>query len=209
MIEKKSIFLDANILFSWNLNHLFMFFSDTGVGLVEPYWSDVVVNEAIKNIKEETGDDATSRFEKMNGVYPYANVTGYESLDDIQGVHPKDQPVAKAAIHNECDFLVTNNLKHFKNATEFQSKPKALTADSMLSALTKKYPAESVKAIALAWWHKRDAGSFEDYLAFIGRKASGLELSNFEKEVRGYIKSLGRSVEQIKDDALADETKRY
>lgn len=47
-----SVFLDANILFSWNLNHLFMFFSDSKVGLIQPYWSDGVVAEAVKNIME-------------------------------------------------------------------------------------------------------------------------------------------------------------
>lgn len=209
MIEKKTIFLDANILYSWNLNHVFMFFCETGVGLVEPYWSDLAIAEAIKNIKINLGFDDTARFAEMNKAYPYANVSGYHGLPFINGVDLKDQDIAKAAIYIDCDFLVTNNLKHFKNATELQVKPKAVTADSMLTALVKNYPAESVKAVALAWWHRKNKNNFEDYLTFIGQKTSGLELVNFEKEIRGHIKSIGKTVEDAKDDALKGEVKRY
>ncbi len=206
MIERKSVFLDANILYSWNLTHLFMFFCDTGVGLIEPYWSDVATSEAIKNIQANLGIDDSGRFAEMNRIYPYANVTEYEDQDDIQFVNVKDQPIAKAAIHVECDFLVTNNLKHFKNAVELQSKPKALTADSMLTALAVKYPQESVKATVLAWWHKRNQGVFEDYLVYIGDK---LELTQFEKAIRSTVENSGKTLEQAKDDALDGEERRY
>lgn len=205
-MERKAVFLDANILYSWNLTHLFMFFCDTGVGLLEPYWSEVVISEAIKNIQDKKGFDDSIRFAEMNKAYAHANVTGYEGLGDIQGVDAKDQPVAKAAIHNHCDFLVTNNLKHFKKAVELQDKPKALTADSMLTALVKKYPEKSVKATALAWWHKRNAGTFEEYLSY---SADKLELANFDKAIRGFIAKSGKTAEEIKDDMLSDEVKRY
>jgi CRISPR/Cas system CSM-associated protein Csm5 (group 7 of RAMP superfamily) len=183
-----------------------MFFCDTGVGLVEPYWSDVVVLEAIKNIQDKKNFDDTYRFTEMNKAYPDANVTGYEKQNDIQFVNEKDQPVAKAAIHVECDFLVTNNLKHFKNAIELKTKPKALTADSMLTALAVKYPEESVKATALAWWHRRNQEAFEDYLAYIGDK---LELVKFEKAIRSTVESSGNNLEQAKDAALLEEKRRY
>lgn len=205
-MERRTVFLDANILYSWNLTHLFMFFCDTGVGLLEPYWSEVVISEAIKNIQDKKGFDDTARFAEMNKAYPHANVTGYEGLGDIKGVDVKDQSVAKAAIHNDCDFLVTNNLKHFKKAVELQDKPKALTADSMLTALVKNYPEESVKATALAWWHKRNAGTFEEYLLF---SSEGLELPNFVKAIRDFIAKSGKTAEKVKDDALAGEKRRY
>lgn len=205
-MEKESVFLDANILYSWNLTHLFMFFSDTGVGLIEPYWSDVVVVEAIRNIQDKKGFDDSARFAEMNKAYPSANVTGYEKRDNIDGVDAKDQPVAKAAIHNECNFLVTNNLKHFKKAVELQKKPRALTADSMLTALVKKHPEVSVKATALAWWHKRNAGTFEEYLTF---SAENLELVNFEKAIRDFIAKSEKTANKVKDDALVGENKRY
>jgi hypothetical protein len=98
-----------------------MFFCDTGVGLIEPYWSDVATSEAIKNIQANLGFDDSGRFAEMNKIYPYANVTGYEDKNDILFVNEKDQPLAKAAIHIECDFLVTNNLKHFKNPRFLES----------------------------------------------------------------------------------------
>lgn len=153
MSDKKTVFFDANILYSWNLNHLLMFFCDTGVGLIEPYWSEAVIEEATRNIKKNTGDDVALRFEQMNKVYPYANVNGYEAVEDVIGVDAKDQHVAKATIYNECDFLVTENYKHFKNAEKLSSSPKVVTPDTLLSALAKRHPDESVRATVLAWWH--------------------------------------------------------
>lgn len=208
-MERKTVFLDANILYSWNLTHVFMFFCDTGVGLIGPYWSDVVISEAIKNIQNNKGFDDSARFAEMNKAYTYANVIGYESLDDINGVDAKDQPVAKAAIFNECDFLVTNNFKHFKKAAELQVKPKVLTADSLLTALAKKYKDESLKAIVLAWWHKNKAGAFDDYLTFIGKKTDGLGLVHFESEVRAHIKGQGMKPDEIVTEILKNEKKRY
>lgn len=209
MSDKKSVFFDANILYSWNLNHLLMFFCDTGVGLIEPYWSDLVVAEAIKNIKANTGDDATSRFEQMNKAYPYANVAGYENENNVDGVDANDQHVAKAAIYIECDFLVTENYKHFKNAPSLQGNPKVLTTDSLLTAFAKNYSSESLKATALAWWHKTEAGTFDEYLAYLGQKTNGLRLNHFESTLRGYINGIGKTANQIADEILQNETKRY
>jgi hypothetical protein len=207
--SKKSVFFDANILYSWNLNHLLMFFCDTGVGLIEPYWSDVVVEEALRNIKEKTGDDVSARFEQMNIAYPYANVSGHEIMEDVDGVHQNDQHVAKAAIQNECDFLQSYDFKHFKNAPMLQKKPRVLTPDSFLTALFMKYPSDSIKATALAWWHKENTGTFDDYLSFLGRKTGGLSLVNFETHTREHIKELGKVPDELSSDLLKSETKRY
>jgi len=45
----------------------------------------------------------------MDLAYPYASTDGYEVLDNIVGVDPKDQHVAKAAIH------VVFNQKYLKS----------------------------------------------------------------------------------------------
>lgn len=206
---KKAVFFDANILYSWNLNHLFMFFSDTKIGLIEPYWSELVVEEAVRNIKNQTGDDASSRFEQMNKLYPYANVTDFENFIEIEGVHPKDQHVAKAAIKIECDYLVTNNFKHFKNAQILKKKPKVVTADSLLTAFVTKYPSRSAHATALAWWHLKDKMTFDDYLTYLKLKNSGLGLSHFEFVLRTSIENQGMKVDDLAQQILKTESKRY
>lgn len=213
-MSKFTVFLDANILYSWNLNHILMFCCDTGVGLIEPYWSDAVVEEAVRNIcknnPNEYQDNVKARFEKMNIVYPYANVTGYEKEPEIEGVHADDQHVAKAVIFNQCDFLVSNNFKHFKNAERLSTLPKVVTADTLLTALAKKYPDDSLKATVLAWWHlKNSDDNYEQYLSFLGRNGNGLELVNFEKNIREIIKAKSKTYEVIASEITINETKRY
>ena len=208
-MKKKAVFFDANILYSWHLNHLLMFFCETGVGLIEPYWSELVVNEAVSNILKNTGDDVSERFEKMNIAYPYANIIDFEGLEDVPDVHSNDQHVAKAAIFNECDFLVTNNLKHFKFSSELQNKPKVVTPDTLLTAFAKKDPEKSFRATVLAWWHSVDDFSFDEYLHFLGRTEEGLKLLNFAACLNTHIQSLELTPHVAANSVTEHEKKRY
>ncbi len=207
-----SIFLDANILFSWNLNHLIMFFSDSKIGLVQPYWSDAVIVEAVKNImkaeRAENVKNVEARFAKMNEAFPLALVSGYENLLNVAGVDEKDQHVAKAALHSECRFLVTENIPDFIKGN-FNGGLKVITPDALLTALVKKHSEKSFKATALAWWHKNSAGTFDEYLVFLGRRTSGLGLSHFEREIRSYINISEKATEEVKNEALMGEERRY
>jgi hypothetical protein len=189
-----------------------MFFSDSKVGLIQPYWSDGVVVEAVKNIMEsERAEDikkVEGRFIKMNEAFPYASISDYETLADVAGVDAKDQHVAKAALHSECKYLVTENIPDFIKGN-FNGTFKVVTPDSLLTSLVKRHPEKSLKSTALAWWHKTGAGNFDEYLSYLGRKTSGLGLTNFETGIRTHIKNIGRTVEVAKDDSLVGEVKRY
>lgn len=189
-----------------------MFFADSKIGLVQPYWSDAVITEAVKNImkaqRAENVKNVEARFAKMNEVFPLALTSGYESLLDVAGVDEKDQHVAKAALHSECKFLVTENIPDFIKGN-FNGSLKVITPDALLSALVKRHPEKSFKATALAWWHKTGAGTFDEYLYFLGRKTSGLGLSHFELGIRNYINSSEKVVEDVKQDALMGEVRRY
>lgn len=192
-----------------------MFFCDTGVGVIQPYWSEHVVEEAIKNICEnsssENPENIKARFENMNDVYDYANVEGYEGIDDIDGVDSKDQVVAKAAIFNECDFLVTNNLKHFKNAVKLSVKPKALTADSFLTAIANKYEDKALEAVVLAWWHRKDFATFafSDYLDMLKRKTNGQNLPKFINKIEEVISKKGKNPQEIATGITSMSNRRY
>ena len=189
-----------------------VFFADSKVGLLQPYWSGEVIAEAVKNIMEENRAEdvkkVEARFIQMNVAFAYASISDYASLSDIIGVDPKDQHVAKAAVHSECKYLVTENISDFIKGN-FNGSLRVVTSDSLLSALVKKHPDISLKATALAWWHKNGAGTFDEYLAYLGRKTSGVGLTNFETGIRKYISSIGKSVEHAKNDALSGEMKRY
>ena len=209
MSNKKSVFFDANIIFSRNLNHLFMFFCDTGIGVIEPYWSQAVIDEVIKNVKDKTGDDVTERFVHMNAAYPYALVSGYEEVENCEGVDMKDQHVAKASIFNDCDYLVTENIKDFKNSEILKTKPRLVTPDSLLTSIAKKDTKSAFLGVALAWWHKGKKESFDEYLEYLGRKDKGLKLRKFEEQLRSHIAESGQTSNNLADSVLKDQTKRY
>jgi hypothetical protein len=70
----------------------------------------------------------------MNEAFPYACTTDYEGILDIAGVEPKDQHVAKAALHSECSYLVTENIPDFIKGN-FNGSLKIITPNSLLSAV--------------------------------------------------------------------------
>lgn len=190
-----------------------MFFSDNEVGLIQPYWSNEVVQEAIKNImgrnRAEDLRKVSSRFAKMNLAFPYAEVSGYQHMPLFENVHQDDQHVAQAAVHVDCDFLLTENTKHFKNGNFQGHKLKIVSPDSLLTAFYRKNPMESSKAIVLAWWHKLDAGTFDNYLSFLEATTGGLGLSNLVKDIRANLTKSGEGPEEFAENLKSSLSRRY
>ncbi len=62
---------------------------------------------------------------------------------------------------------------------------------------------------ALAWWHKIGAGTFDEYLTYLGRKTGGPGLGHFETGKRAYMKSVDTTPDEIAAAILENETKRY
>lgn len=210
-------FLDANILYSWNLNHIVMFLSRTGVGLVEPYWSQLVFDEAIRNrvksrIKSGLDGNKTlvkKRFDCMENIYSTAKVTGFEELDDVEGVDRKDQHVAKAAIHIECKFLLTDNIKDFSKDEMIKFDVKVTTPDSFFCGLLKKHEKEVILAISLAKMHKLKGNeqTFEDYLSWLKDK---IKLKRFiPRLILAMDKYEGSSLNERYSKIIENEKLRY
>jgi predicted nucleic acid-binding protein len=108
------VFLDTCVLYPIVLTDTLLRVAEQQV--FRPYWSPDVMVELQRNLGEvaQVGrDGARRRIEAMNRAFPDATVTGYEALINGMECDPKDRHVMAAAVHSECQVVVTYNLKDF------------------------------------------------------------------------------------------------
>jgi predicted nucleic acid-binding protein len=102
-------------------------------GAFRPLWSPHVFDELETNLAERFDPDLVRRrLAAMNGAFPDAKVTGYESLIDQMTCHPKDRHVLAAAVRANADLLVTFNLKDFPRAATEAYDLEAIHPDEFL-----------------------------------------------------------------------------
>ncbi|MEU4386302.1 PIN domain-containing protein [Promicromonospora sp. NPDC023805] len=152
---------DANVLYPSTLRDVLI---RVGIAqLVVPRWTDRILDETFRNLKEDRPDLDPARLDRtrtlMNGAINDVLVTGYElRIDDIVLPDPDDRHVAAAAIHAGAQVIVTNDLKDFPAAA---LEPHAISAwhpDVFLQDLCRENLealVRIVKEIAAAW--RRDA----------------------------------------------------
>ncbi|WP_275403395.1 PIN domain-containing protein [Nocardioides limicola] len=108
-----------------------------------PYWSGDVLAELQRNLGAvpQIGDDrARSRIKAMNRAFPDATVTGYEALIDGMECDPKDRHVMAAAVHSECQVVVTYNLRDFPSEAMGRHHLEAVHPDTFLLDQLDLYP---------------------------------------------------------------------
>ncbi|MBW3086828.1 hypothetical protein KEM60_03057 [Austwickia sp. TVS 96-490-7B] len=84
------------------------------------HWSAHVLDELERNLAKlpNVGDvGAMRRVQAMTRAFPEARVTGYESLIDGMACDQKDRHVLAAAVHSDCQLIVTFNLRDFPRAS--------------------------------------------------------------------------------------------
>ncbi len=112
--------IDTNILYSAGIRDILLQVAISE--LFEPKWSPDIRDELIDTFRKNRPDIDPQRIERiwteMNHYFPKANITGYEYLiDDLDLPDPDDRHVLAAAIHATCGYIVTENRKHFPDAT--------------------------------------------------------------------------------------------
>lgn len=84
--------------------------------LIAVRWSDEILDEtrrALIGQLNRTPSEADRLLTALR-AFPFATVTGYEHLvDALELPDPNDRHVLAAAIHDECDVLVTQNIRDF------------------------------------------------------------------------------------------------
>lgn len=106
------VFLDTNCLYPITLADTRLRLAE--VEVIRPHWSAEVMDELERNLANRIGiEKARRRCGRMMSAFPEAMVTGHESMVDVMENDPKDRHVLAAAIHSDCEVVVTFNLKDF------------------------------------------------------------------------------------------------
>lgn len=133
-----SVFLDACVLVPVTLTNVILTAAENG--LVRPYWSHEVVEEAVDAIREVrpnlSEDRVRRRFVAMDAAFEGASVSGDPSTLDGRGLPDvDDQHVVAAAIAAGASVIVTANIRDFPKAVMASLGMSVLSPDDFLLRL--------------------------------------------------------------------------
>lgn len=110
--------LDTNVLFPFQLRNLLLHLAVDG--LYQPLWSWQIMDECVRNLRSAAGlthVQCEHLVDQMRASFPEAWCTGYESAaDGLELPDEGDRHVIALALHQEAEFIVTRNAKHFPPA---------------------------------------------------------------------------------------------
>lgn len=175
------VFLDANALYPASLADTLLRLGEAEV--IRPHWSDDVMDELERNLAQTIGAErAQKRRVTMEAAFPEAMVTGYDGMVDGMENDPKDRHVLAAAVHSDCELIVTFNVKHFPADAMRHHDLVAVHPDEFLLDQLDLYPQE------VEWTLMRQAA------ATARPKLTPLQLiESFEKiQLRGFAAELRR-----------------
>ncbi len=176
------VFLDTCVLYPIVLTDTLLRVAEQSV--FRPHWSGDVMDELQRKLAQvpDVGEErARRRIAAMNRAFPAATVTGYEPLIGGMQCDPKDRHVMAAAVHSECQVVVTYNLKDFPTEAMVKHQLEAVHPDTFLLDQLDLYP-EAVYAAL----RRQSAESARPRLTALHLMASfeRLDLTGFAAELR-------------------------
>lgn len=113
--RRPRIFLDANILVDVQLRDFFL--SADEAKLIDVRWSRKVLDETERALVvrlQLSPTNARRAINFMTVAFPEGEVRGFAPLEgEVVLPDPDDRHVLAAAVHGECELLVTNNVRDF------------------------------------------------------------------------------------------------
>jgi hypothetical protein len=132
--EPEKAFLDANVIRGQLTNDILLTLAEGDVH--NPRWSQTVIDEMRRNRPAGVSEQKIDRrINAMDTYFTRAMVVGYEHLIPLMSADEKDKHVLAAAVHGECDVLVTDNLKDFSPPS---TGPHAMRVESASQFLVRK-----------------------------------------------------------------------
>jgi predicted nucleic acid-binding protein len=167
-------FLDTCVLLKPYLCDTLLSIAEAGV--YRPLWSPMIMAELERNLARRGLDEKriTHRVEQMNGAFPDALVTGYESLIGEMANDPKDRHVLAAAVRSGAEVLVTENLRDFPPETVRPYDIHVVSQDAFLLDQLDLRPAEVLDALRrqVSRYH-REPRNVDALLTILGSPGSG------------------------------------
>jgi predicted nucleic acid-binding protein len=113
--------------------------------LLKPLWSATIQEEWKRNLLSNRPDINPEKLERttelMNQVFPDAQVEDYHKwIDQISTKDPNDRHVVAAAIQADADYIVTINLKDFRNIVVPAGEFEVIHPDDFIKRLISKNP---------------------------------------------------------------------
>lgn len=142
------VFLDTCFLYPATLSDLVLRLAE--VRVFRPHWSPDVLEELDRNLTmvvRPGSDGATRRIRHMTDAFPDACVTGYEAFIDGMACDPKDRHVLAAAVHSDCQVMVTFNIKDFPRASVEPHRLTVVDPDTFLLDQLDLYPRSVTRCV--------------------------------------------------------------
>ncbi len=108
--------LDANVLYPFTLRDTLLRVAEAG--FFQPLWSEQILEEVSRNLITQhkmTEKQAAHLRTEMEKAFPEAMVEGHGRLIAQMRNHPGDRHVTAAAKKTSAQFIVTSNLRDFRN----------------------------------------------------------------------------------------------
>jgi predicted nucleic acid-binding protein len=142
--------LDASVLYPEPVRSLLLWIA-TQEGF-DPCWTERILEETRRNL---IGDRAMSPAQweglrvAMQGTFPDALIeqANADAIEQEMPNDPKDRHVLAAAVAAGVDLVVTNNVKHFRQADIESVGVRAITADQFLGDLLDTAPNVVLRAL--------------------------------------------------------------
>lgn len=141
--------LDACVLYPAPIRDLLLHLASAG--LYTPKWTALIHQEWIRSLLLNRPDLTPAQLQRtkdaMNGAFPAAEVTQFESLLVMLDLpDPDDRHVLAAAIHGQADLIVTANLKDFPASTLLPHDVAVQHPDAFVVSLLELHPQPALLA---------------------------------------------------------------
>ncbi len=166
-MRRLRVLLDANVLVDAQVRDLFLTMGEAE--LIDLRWSAEILDETRRALVGRLGLDSDKVERLLAAVtraFSGASIDGFEHLiDQLDLPDSDDRHVLAAAIHGECDLLVTYNEKDFPDELAAPGDVEVLTVDEAVFMLAGVFPASIGEVVRLQVERlKRPAMTVESFL---------------------------------------------
>jgi hypothetical protein len=144
--------LDASVLYAEPIRSLLLWVSAEGA--FEPFWTERILEETGKNLTE-AGVVTAEQWSRLRAVmlrsFPDA-MLDQRAADTIEHEMPndeKDRHVVAAAVVGDVELVITNNLRHFRQADLDTVGKRSVSPDQLLCEILQAEPSVVQDALRL------------------------------------------------------------